>query len=416
MARKGKKFVSEAPVLIYEDAQSPTFHWLLNKQTVSLDLGNGKVSGWRLVDGRLQHVMLPNARVRVTGFKLAQDVTTMGVQEVLYADFMGERYGFGDGVWAQSDYPVETFANSVERYGSAYHVFMGVLTLAMMDVPTVDPLTLIVSAPPGLVNEVAKKIKRAFIMGESGAKDGCWSIKLGHEKEARTYVIEKVIVIPEGAGAFAAYAYDVNGNNANVTHSETGHDLLAGRVLIADGGMGTFDSYMVTNGLLAAEAIRQSTDGNYGIQALIIRPVIDAIVNLFTEKGWQMPRVYEPQVDAWLRSWVVRRTTEDATVVLEGHQLNLHNIFVAACHRAGELVVSQQLAPQFQRNQVDTVLAVGGLWVYIGSDVRDAFPNRNILLPFMVSHIRDIPLFDLNGYGGLALAANNQRLFRKVNS
>lgn len=412
MAKK-RALVMEAPPPV--DIRDRHFQWLLAPSTISVDPGNGKMSIWRMTEGQLQHYTLPNARVRVTGTRMSREVTTMGEHEIIYADFLGERFGIGEAVWEQSDYPVETHANSEMRYGSEMHIFMMIAGLALMGVETSDPLTLIVPAPPGLVSRVAPKIKKTLLAGESGLEDGVWTIKLSGERQDRAYQVQKVIVIPEGAGAFAAYAFDANGNSVQVRHIEDGHDLLSGRVMIADGGMGTFDDYFIINGKLAPESIQHATDQNGGIQTHLIKPVMDFIAQKFEEMHESPPRLNQAQIDSWMRDWAKSFTEKDAQIVLNGKVLNLHGIFTRTANRYADWIIEEKLEPAWRRG-TDTVIQVGGSWIYTQERVRRAYPRKNILHPGMCPHLRGIPLYDLNAYGALPLAANNKRVFKKVNT
>lgn len=379
--------------------------WTLKPTTISVDKGNGKSDYFRLKDGKVQSYIIPNARVRVTGYDLGRSVTTMGINDVVYADWLGERFGVGDGVWEQSDYPPETFSNSERQYGSEYHIFMTVVTLALGGVEDSAPIDLIISAPPGMVREVAPRIKKAFKEGADGAGDGRWQIKLSGEKKARTYTINKVTVIPEGAGTWAAFGYDINGaptDNAAITA------LLDGNVLIADGGMGTFDTFVVQNGNLTPESIRHATDGMFGISKLILAPVRDYIVEEFAARKERAPMLYDPVLDGYLWRWVQRRDKAVADVKINGVYFNLHEVFLRACNRAAELVIAQKLEPAFGRG-VDTVLATGGEWSYILPRVQSEYPRRTILTPYDVPHLKGVNFWDLNAYGGLVMAAVAQR-------
>ena len=184
------------------DVNEIDFQWELDESIIAWDGGNGTSSAWRLVDGNLEYFMLPNMRVPVTGYGLNRDVTSIGVNEMVYADVKNGRFAIGDGVWDQSKYPPETFVNSEERYGSEIHVFMLLCLLATLNAPEDTPLTIITSAPPGLVNKVAKTIKQNLRYGENKDKTGTWSIRMSYDKDWRNYVIGKVIVVPEGVGAF----------------------------------------------------------------------------------------------------------------------------------------------------------------------------------------------------------------------
>lgn len=380
----------------------------LTPSIVSMDGGNGKFLMFRMKDGVLQSKQLPNARVRVTGYDLGKDVLTLGTSKLYYADFLGERYGVGDDVWSQTANQPETFANTSMRYGSDYHIFMALVTLAAGDVETDEPIHLIISAPPGDVKDVSKRMKKAFKAGENQDDSGEWTIKLSTEKKPRTYTIGKVTVIPEGVGTFAAYGYDINGEPVTVPHPKTGHDLLAGTVLVADGGMGTFDTFIIRDGNLSLESIQGATDGGFGISSLIITPIREQVVQMLKAKGVQPPPLPDPMIDSWLKRWVSASSklrNDVTTVLLSGQQLVLNQLFTQVVNRAAELVIAQKLEPQL-RQGVDTVMATGGEWLYIGPRVLEAYGSkRMILFPDNVPHLANIGVLELNAFGGLVMAA-----------
>lgn len=385
---------------------------LLPPNVISMDGGNGKFLMYRVKNGAVQSYILPNARVRVTGYDIGKDVLTLGVSQLIYADFLGERYGIGDGIWQQTANAVETFANSPMRYGSDYHIFMVLATLALAGVETDTPLHLTISAPPGMVKDVSKPLKKAFKAGENQDDSGQWTIKLGHEKQARTYTIGKVTVIPEGAGTYAAYGYTINGEPVDLPHPTSGYDMLSGAVAVVDGGMGTLDTFIIRNGNLTPESIAQATDGNFGISGLIISPVRDQVIQMLRSKGVQSPTLYDPMIDSWLWRWAeapLKNRADVATILLSGVQLKLDSVFTQAAIRAAEMVIAQKLEPLF-RQGVDTILATGGEWIYIHGRVAQQYPKKNILLPLNAPHLQNVGLLDLNAYGGLVMAAIAARM------
>ena len=123
------------------DYQNVDFQWEIDPNIISWDGGNGTSSAWRLVDGELQYFMLPNVRVPVTGFSMNTDVTSIGMNEMVYADVAAGRFGIGDGIWDQSKYPPETFVNTAERYGSEIHIFMLLCLLAALNAPEETPVS-----------------------------------------------------------------------------------------------------------------------------------------------------------------------------------------------------------------------------------------------------------------------------------
>src|SRR5258708_8689921 len=151
------------------DPHHEQYGWLLDPTLISWDGGNGISSAWHLVDGALHYFMLPNVRVPVTGYNMNTEVTSIGTNDLIYADVSSGRFGVGDGIWEQSKYPPQTFINSEERYGSEMHIFMLLCLLAALNAPEDTPLTIVTSAPPGLVNTDAKTIKQNLRNGH--AKD-----------------------------------------------------------------------------------------------------------------------------------------------------------------------------------------------------------------------------------------------------
>jgi hypothetical protein len=396
------------------DAGQADFQWELDPTIIAWDGGNGTSSAWRLVDGELQYFMLPNVRVPVTGYSMNTEVTTIGLNEMVYADVAAGRYGIGDGVWEQSKYPPETFVNSEERYGSEIHIFMLLCLLAALNAPQETPLTIVTSAPPGLVNTVARTIKRSLKYGEAGDKSGIWTIQMSYDKKPRTFVIGKVIVVPEGVGAFSAYAYDANGNDVLIPAEDGKDDLLTGQVHIHDAGLGTYDTYVVRNGKLDAESMAFATDRDAGVLRQMIEPVMDYIRDQFVRAGEAAPRMKPVQVDSWLRAWSGgRMRAQHARVKLHGRILDLQSIFELASARYARFIIEEKLERSFQQG-ADTVLLSGGGWVYVLPQVLKQYPGKNLLHPDRVEHLKGIPLWELNAYGALPMSAANKKVNRRV--
>lgn len=396
------------------DADDIDFTWELDPTIITWDGGNGTSSAWHLVDDRLHYFMLPNVRVPVTGYSMNTDVTTIGLNEMVYADVVGGRFAIGDNVWEQSKYPPETFVNSDERYGSEIHIFMLLCLLAALNAPENTPLTIVTSAPPGLVNKVAKSIKKNLKFGEEKDKSGKWTIQMSYDKKPRTFIIGKVIVVPEGVGAFSAYAYDANGNDVLIPASDRQDDLLTGQVHIHDAGHGTYDTYVVRNGKLDAESMAFATDQDAGILRQMIEPVMDYIRDQFLKAGESIPRMKPVQVDAWLRDWSTGKMKPNhARVKLNGRILDLQAILELVSARYARYVIEEKLERSFQQG-ADTILLAGGGWVYVLPQILKQYPNKNVLYPENVPHLKGIPLWELNAYGALPMSASNKKVQRKV--
>lgn len=397
------------------DYHQQNFQWELDPSIITWDGGNGTSSVWRLVENELQYYMLPNVRVPVTGYSMNTDVTTIGTNEMVYADVAAGRFGIGDGVWEGSKYPPETFVNSEERYGSEFHIFMLLCLLAAIHAPENEPLTIVTSAPPGLVNRVAKTIKQNLRNGEAGDRSGVWTIRMSYDKKPRTFIIGKVIVVPEGVGAFSAYAYDANGNDVLIPSSVNEEDdSLTGQVHIHDAGHGTYDTYIVRNGKIDAESMTFATDPDAGILRQMIEPIMDYIRDQFAKAGEAAPKLRPIQVDMWLREWSLgKMKPQHARVKLHGRILDLQAIFELMSTRYARYVIEEKLEKSFYAG-ADTILLAGGGWVYILDPIRKHYPNRNILWPERVAHLKGIPLWELNAYGALPMSAANKKVNRKV--
>jgi hypothetical protein len=395
--------------------ESSQIAWQLDPTIISWDGGNGTSSAWRMLDGELHYFTLPNVRVPVTGVNFNAEVTSIGTNEMVYADVASGRYGVGDGIWEQSKYPPETFVNSEDRYGSELHIFMLLCLLACINAPEETPLTIMVSAPPGLVNKVAKRIKQNLRNGEAQDKSGAWTIRMSYDKKPRTFVIGKVIVIPEGTGAYAAYAYDANGNTVLIPSSvDITDDSLTGQVHIHDAGQGTYDTYVIRNGRLDSESLTFATDPDAGILRQMVEPIMDYIRDQFVRIGETIPKLKPIQVDSWLREWSNgNMKPQFAKVKLNGRVLDLQGIFELSAARYARFIIEHKLAPSFQQG-ADTVLLVGGGWVYTLEHIKKQYPNKNVLWTDKVPHLKSIPLWELNAYGGLPLAAANKRVNQQV--
>ena len=139
---------------------------IIDESFISADAGNGWSACYRLVSGKVKQHGIPHARARVTGARLDSDIGAQNIAD--YADFMGQRYGYGDGIWNLTDAPIDLHQNTARRYGGNMHIFLMLVNIAEMNVKSGSELTLIVPAPPGLRNEVGPQMKNALLDEESG--------------------------------------------------------------------------------------------------------------------------------------------------------------------------------------------------------------------------------------------------------
>jgi hypothetical protein len=277
--------------------------------------------------------------------------------------------------------------------------FLIFVNIAAMDVKSDSELTLIVPAPPGLLNEVAPQIKQAFLAGESGAGDGLWTIQLRTDKKPREYKVVRVITVPEGAGAFAAYRFTQDGDIAPLPDGQGG-DLLAGRVAVLDLGAGTDDLYTVTDGNFNPETILHATDDKAGIIHNLLRPILGDVMAAVPNAT----HLTTSHIDSYLRRYLADPTPENATLRVSGKNVNIEPSIFANCERYAEWISSNKVDPIFASG-IDALVMAGGGWLYIASWIRNFYPNRIILSPDQFKHTKGIALYDLNGIGQLSLAA-----------
>jgi len=371
--------------------------YTFDENFISSDAGNGWAACYRLVNGKIRQHGIPHARARVTGAKVNTDLGGQNIAE--YADFLGQRYGYGDGIWNLTDAPIDQHQNSARRYGGNMHIFLMLVNIACMNVKSGSELTVIVPAPPGLLNEVGPQIKKSILDGESGKGDGLWHIQLRTDKKPREYKFVRVMTIPEGAGAFAAYRFDLKGEAAEL-NDKNGNDMLAGHVAVLDLGAGTGDSYSVFDGNLNPDAFAHATDDKAGVIHNLLRPILSEVMQAVPEAK----HLTTAHIDSYLRRYVANPSEDAATIRVSGKNINIEKLILANCEHYAEWIASNKLDPLWSAG-TDTIVEVGGGWLYIESWIRKWYPNRLILTPSMFPHTRNIALFDLNGVGQLALAA-----------
>lgn len=370
---------------------------IIDESFISADAGNGWAACYRLVNGKIKQHGIPHARARVTGARLESDIGAQNIAD--YADFMGQRYGYGDGIWNLTDAPIDVHQNTARRYGGNMHIFLMLVNIAEMNVKSGSELTLIVPAPPGLLNEVGPQMKKALLAGESGSNDGLWTIKLRRDKKVREYTIRRVITLPEGAGAFAAYRFNVAGDLAN-TADRTGNDPLAGRVTVLDLGAGTGDTYTIFEGNLNPDSIAHATDDKAGVIHNLLKPILGDVLSAVPDAR----HLTTAHIDSVLRRYTADPSKEAATMRVSGRLINIEDSIRMNCDRYTEWVAANKLDPIFASG-ADAIIAAGGGWLFINEAIRREYPNRVILTPAMFPHTKAIPLFDLNGVGQLSFAA-----------
>lgn len=380
---------------------TPSSKPLLDENFISSDAGNGWAACYRVVAGKIKQHGIPHARARVTGAKLNTDMGNQNIAE--YADFMGQRYGYGDGIWHLTDAPIDTHQNTARRYGGNMHIFLMLINIAEMGVKPGSELTIIVPAPPGILNQVAPQMKQTLLAGEDGSGNGVWSIQLRQDKKPRVYKFVRVITVPEGAGAFAAYRFNLNGDVVDLP-DKNGDDMLAGRVAVLDLGAGTGDTYTIFDGNLNPDSLDHATDDRAGIILNVLQPILQDILKFVPEAT----HLTTSHIDSYLRRYLSATSDAErekaAIIRVSGKNVNIEKSILMNCERYAEWVGANKIDPLWAVG-TDALVAAGGGWLLIESFIKSWYPNRLILTPDQFRHTKTIPLYDLNGYGQLALAA-----------
>ena len=397
---KIKKKVDVAEVVI----ASP-----LDDTTYGTDAGNGSELTIGLQKGKLVVNTEPHGRITATGGSFGAD-SIVAAAEYDWHDWKGRhysleepaRYAKGEGVWNILQRPMETHRNTETRYGDDLHINAIIYGLAKVNAPTDKPLTVVVPLPPGLIHEYEKPVKRALLEGENAARDGKWSIRLKGWKQWKTYTIGRVIVMPEGAPGYAAYAFGLDGQPIRDDYMfDEGSYLLAGHVMVLDLGYGTGDMFSIVDGKITADAIQHASDNKAGIQVHVASKVLAKVQELTGAE-----HLTEAHVDGWLRRWASSGWSEEAAInLVAGKRVEMYKTLLRVCREYADWLHAEKLSAAW-RTGADAVLAVGGGWLYVETPLREKNPKRRILTPSQFPHLKQIPIFALNGYGSLAYLAH----------
>jgi len=242
-------------------------------------------------------------------------------------------------------------------------------------------------------------MKKSILAGESGKNDGLWTIQLRTDKKPREYKFIRVITLAEGAGAFAAYRFDRNGDLIEL-HDKNGADMLAGRISVLDLGAGTGDTYTIFDGNLNPDAISHATDDRAGVINNLLKPILAEVMHAVPGAT----HLTTAHIDSYLRRYVAAPSPEAATVRVSGRNVNIEQSILSNCERYAEWIAANKLDPLWAVG-TDAIVEAGGGWLFIESWLRQWYPDRLLLTPSMFAHTKSIALFDLNGVGQLHFAA-----------
>lgn len=383
------------------------------ESVIAFDGGNGKACAGMVVGGKLHRVTIPHARTRVTGKRVKRVVGGEDVT-VDFADFAGDRWGYGDAIWSLSgEQPIDVFQNTPERYGSEAHVFYALLLMAELGVPTGWEGWLVVSVPPGLYEQVAERTEAGFRHGSNG--DGWWEITPGADGKLRRYRFLRVIVMMEGADAtYGAYRFDFDGH-AVLFQGRDGQDALGGRCMTLSAGFGTFDTPLLVDGELVDDNLHRTSDPNAGIGTMLCSPILERILDRVPTAN-----LTNAHIDRYLRDYAtghngelvpgygkVAPWSEEAAIVqIQGQALHLKSVFDHYIGAYARFIWQSKIAPAIIQN-IDVFICSGGGWLYMEEPVKIWCQERNIalLVPREVSHLKKFQYFEIEMVGLLTFIA-----------
>lgn len=237
--------------------------------------------------------------------------------------WQGQEYIVGDSIYDIPGANVEVSAQGGNsRYTSDIVIMQTVLGIAENHRTKSVEATLVTSCPPGYISETKPNIVEAYRAGESGNGDGVWRITDTKGVE-RTIMIDRVIVVPEGALTLAAYSHDPSGKLRNITTVE-GDNAFAGTVQVIDIGMGTLDLNTYVQANFQSTSTVNATNSRFGINDQILKPIYESIVQqTHSAKQW----LTLGHIDRWIRQYLNGDASslgaEPGAVVIDGRLFDL---------------------------------------------------------------------------------------------
>lgn len=354
---------------------------------VSADAGNG---GTNVViakeNGGYKSHYEASVRAMASG-----DTLGLGDLELQYTwiDWGGHRYVTGDDVVKVSRRGIEHHMGSSNRYGEEFHRFLVAVALAKMGIKegTVD-LTLF--APPGMFNEVKKKIERGFTGDNAHVM-----ITLKGDKKPRQWHYEHVMVLPEGIGAALCFNFDDAGQPIQ-------NDIFEGEVVVLDSGAFTLDAIRITDGNFNLDRLEEATIPNAGVHTHVREPMLRQI----HKQGDDFKIVTVDDVDLAIRRGM---NTGNWKLTVAGYEMDLEKLALRTFERYADWVSNNVCDGVFNGFRgVKSVILVGGGATMISDKLRETYPGK-ILDPKKFTHTKRVHPIDMNAVGGLSYALMRNR-------
>lgn len=351
----------------------------------SVDCGNGGTNGVLAeANGKVKSYFSPTFRAPTDGQTLVLDggIKTMDYE---WVKWNGQKYVVGDTAMRLNSDSVETH-RGINRYGNEFQQFHVAHALAKLGIKD-GTVHLVLFCPPGLYAQVADNMKKQFMSSPV-------EIQLSGDKKPRSWKYEKVTVLPEGVGAAACVLFDQHGNAKNA-------DVMAGRFLVMDGGVQTFDVLEFTNGSLNPNSLQHATYPE-GMYKHIMLPILTHY-----QKSYSYLNI--GHVDAAIRKGLVT-----GEFILDPDNI---------ARDIGEMVerLSEKYAGYLSNNIIDgdydglnsvrLAYPIGGWDNLCGKYIRNWYGEK-IIDSKKVDTIRKLDPVDINAVGGLRFVlamANRQK-------
>ncbi len=285
-----------------------------------------------------------------------------------------------------------------KRYASAMHLFLidyTTATLLKKLEEYADPaqdveIVLNTFLPPGLYDEFRPKLKAAF-EGKNAAR----SIHFKSDAQPMTWRVVEVNVFPEGLHTWSCMYFNERGERQP-------QSITAGNKVLMDGGGWSFDDYLIINGKVDPESLKNATLKNGGIIHHVLNKVLDEVVALGS--AFRHATIYD--IDKVLRDGA---TSGRYKLTIGNDTTDIKALLAEKCEDYA-LFISRNVCDKKWNgfDEVDGFIFIGGGFFVIGEMLDAMYPGK--LVPFAAyEHLADILPTEMDVVGVLRMAEYQRR-------
>ncbi|MBZ0304864.1 MAG: hypothetical protein K8I82_02230 [Anaerolineae bacterium] len=365
---------------------------------IAVNAGNLSTNGSiRISPDEIVTLSFPSIRSRASGYTLNLE-SEIDREWVAYGK-NGTKFYVGEDVLVglESRKAIDTHTGE-KRYGSDLHLFLIDYTTALLlkklqeyGTPESEiEVVLNTFLPPGLYEDFKPKIKAAFT-GKSAAR----AIQFKSDAEPMTWRVSQVNVFPEGLHTWSCMYFNDSG-------ARQSQNITSGIKVLMDGGGWSFDDYLIINGRVDPESLKNATLKNGGIIHHVLNTVLDDVITL--GGSFRHTTIYD--IDKVLR---------DGS--LSGHyRLTVGNDSVDIKTFIGER--QEEYARFIARNvcdrkwngfdEVDGFIFIGGGFFVIGEALDAMYPGKLVRFD-SYDHLADVLPTEMDVVGALRAAEYERR-------